>query len=153
MTVQNNVHCTLVQCTMYIFKHNPCHVKKCFWRDCLWDLFKENSHKKPTPRPKNKFQLYKHYNSISIAHSPSIRTISNLCHVSIIIYYTLSILFINLCFVLVLLQCDVLRWEQLQNVHFSRSYNSWTNNLILILKTPTCPYSCPAEVIICIKLV
>ena len=37
------------------------------------------------------------------------------------------------------IQCDAIRWEQFENWHFSRGYNFWTNDLILILKTPTCP--------------
>ena len=41
-------------------------------------------------------------------------------------------------------QCDAIRWEQLENWHFSRGYNFWTNDFILILKTPTRPYSCVA---------
>ena len=30
---------------------------------------------------------------------------------------------------------------------FSEAMNFWTNDQILILKTPTCPYSCLAKVI------
>ena len=51
------------------------------------------------------------------------------------------------------LRCDAIRWEHLENWHFSRGYNFWTNGLILILKTPTGLYSCLAKVIICSELV
>ena len=51
------------------------------------------------------------------------------------------------------LQCDAIRWEQLENLHFWRGFNFWTNDLILILKTPTGPYSCRANVIFCSELV
>ena len=44
-------------------------------------------------------------------------------------------------------------WKQFENWHFPRSYNFLIVDLILILKTPTCPYSCVAQVIICIELV
>ena len=37
------------------------------------------------------------------------------------------------------LQCDAIRQEQFETWHFSRGYNFWTNDLILILKTPTRP--------------
>ena len=43
------------------------------------------------------------------------------------------------------IQCDAIRWEQLENYHFSRGYKFLTNDLILILKTPTCSYLCLAE--------
>ena len=42
---------------------------------------------------------------------------------------------------------------QLENWHTSRGYNIWTNDLILILKTSTRPYSCLAKFIICAALV
>ena len=44
-------------------------------------------------------------------------------------------------------QCGAIRWELFENGHFSRGYNFCTNDLILILKTPTRPYSCLAKVI------
>ena len=47
---------------------------------------------------------------------------------------------------------SAIRWEQFENWHFSRGYNSWTNDLIRILKTSTRPYSCLAKVIIKSKL-
>ena len=50
------------------------------------------------------------------------------------------------------LLCDAIRWEQLENWHFSRDYNFWTNALIFILKTPIRPFSCLAKVIICSEL-
>ena len=34
------------------------------------------------------------------------------------------------------LQCDAIRWEQFEILHFSIGYNFCTKNLILILKTP-----------------
>ena len=49
-------------------------------------------------------------------------------------------------------QCDAIRWEQFENWHFSRGYNFWTKDLILILKTLTHPYSCLAKVIICLNV-
>ena len=51
------------------------------------------------------------------------------------------------------LQCDTIRWEQFENWHFSRCYNFWTDDLILILKTPTRPNLCPAKVIVCSEFV
>ena len=39
------------------------------------------------------------------------------------------------------IQCDAIKWEQLEYWHFSRGYNFWTIALILILKTPTRSYS------------
>ena len=45
------------------------------------------------------------------------------------------------------LQCDAISWEQLDNWHFSRGYNFWTNDLILILKTSACPFSYLAKVL------
>ena len=51
------------------------------------------------------------------------------------------------------IQCDAIRLEQFENYHFSRGYNFWNNDLILILKTSTCPYSCLAKVIIYSKFV
>ena len=50
-----------------------------------------------------------------------------------------------------LVQCDAIRWEQSEKLHFSRGSNSWTNEVILILKTPTCQYSCPANINFCFK--
>ena len=47
------------------------------------------------------------------------------------------------------LQCDTIRWEQLENWYFSRGYILWTNDLILILKTSIQPYSYLEKVIIC----
>ena len=44
--------------------------------------------------------------------------------------------------------CDAIRSEQFENWHFSRGYNFWTNDLILILKNPTRPYSCLAKAFI-----
>ena len=44
-----------------------------------------------------------------------------------------------------------IRWEQLEKWHFSRGFNFWTNDLILILKTPTGPYSCLAKVYVLLK--
>ena len=35
------------------------------------------------------------------------------------------------------IQCDAIRWEQLENWHFSWGYNFSNNDLILILKTST----------------
>ena len=46
-----------------------------------------------------------------------------------------------------IVQCDAIRWKQLENWHFSRGYNFWTNDLILILKTPTPSYSHLANVL------
>ena len=44
------------------------------------------------------------------------------------------------------LQCDAIRKKkQFENLHFSRGYNFWTNDLIVILKTSTRPYSCLAK--------
>ena len=44
-------------------------------------------------------------------------------------------------------QCDAIWWEQLENWHFSRGYITLkTNDLILILKIPTRPFSCLANV-------
>ena len=40
------------------------------------------------------------------------------------------------------MQSDI---KQFDNGHFSRGCNFWTNDVILILKTPTCPYSCLAK--------
>ena len=52
------------------------------------------------------------------------------------------------------LQCDAIRWEQFENCHFSRCYHLYhhhhlspSNDLILVLKTSTRPYSCLAEVV------
>ena len=46
-----------------------------------------------------------------------------------------------------------MRWEQFKNWHFSRGYNFWTEDNILLLKTFTGPYSCLAKVIFCQELV
>ena len=45
------------------------------------------------------------------------------------------------CIYLFTIQCDAIRWEQFEIWHFSRGYNFWTDGLILIMKTPTRPYS------------
>ena len=50
------------------------------------------------------------------------------------------------------IQCDVIRLEQFENWHFSGGYNFWTNDLILILKTPTRSYSCLAKVVFCLNV-
>ena len=54
---------------------------------------------------------------------------------------------------LTIIQCDAIRWEQLENWHFLRGYTFWSNDLLLILKTSACPYSCLAEVIFFSELV
>ena len=51
------------------------------------------------------------------------------------------------------LQWHAIRLEQFKNWHFSIGYNFWTDDLILLLKTPTPPYSCLAKINICSKLV
>ena len=50
------------------------------------------------------------------------------------------------------LQCDAIRWEQFKKLPFSRGYNFWTNDLILILKTSTRSYSCLAKDVVRSKL-
>ena len=50
-------------------------------------------------------------------------------------------------------QSDAIRWEQLEKWHFSRGYNFWTNDLILILKTPTRSYLCLEKIFFCSELV
>ena len=45
-------------------------------------------------------------------------------------------------------QCDAIKWEQLENLHILRGYNFWTNGLIFILKTSFRPYLYRAKVII-----
>ena len=59
-------------------------------------------------------------------------------------FFSLEIFFIVMK---ILINCDVIRWEQLENWHFSKEYNFWTIN-DRILKTPTCPYSCLANDIV-----
>ena len=44
-------------------------------------------------------------------------------------------------------QCDAISWKQIDKWHFSRGYNFWTNDFIVILKTPARPYSCLAKVV------
>ena len=51
------------------------------------------------------------------------------------------------CFSYYIVHCNAIRWKQFQNWHFLIEYNFWTNDLILILKTSTRPYSCLAKVI------
>ena len=51
------------------------------------------------------------------------------------------------------IQCDAIRWEQLENSHFSRGYNFWTLDLILILQALICPFSFLTQFIFCIELV
>ena len=46
-------------------------------------------------------------------------------------------------------QCDAIKRERLENVHFSRGNNFWTNDPILILEIPTRPCLCLAKFIVC----
>ena len=52
-------------------------------------------------------------------------------------------------YIICYIQCDAIRWEQFANWHFSKGYNFWTDDLILILKSLTRPYLCIAIIIIC----
>ena len=50
------------------------------------------------------------------------------------------------------IQCDAFRRKQFENCQFSRGYNFLINDLILILKTPSRPYSFLAKVSVCLQL-
>ena len=43
---------------------------------------------------------------------------------------------------------SMMQSEQLENWHFSREYNFWTNGLIFIMITHTRPYSCKQKLLL-----
>ena len=67
-------------------------------------------------------------------------SIYSIFHLSFYLSIFLSFYYLSIFLPTIYLQCDAIRWEQLEILHFSRGDNFSTLDFILILKTPTRPY-------------